>query len=144
MSTHTHEPKETCDLCQYSRPKDIKTVVHPDGRRDVTININRLDVDETDEATQAAKDVIEKDVLPKLAQRPVMVVVLHIPTKSSTYRTVKLCEVRKYAEFAVQQFMKTQATAEQMGNLEDFVIIEHHLMCDREDVPTYNVKISSL
>lgn len=126
------------------KPKEIQTTEHPDGRRDVTIKVNKLDLDETDEATKKAQDVIENDILPKLAQRPVMVVVLHVPTKASTYKVVRLSDVRKYAEFAVDQFMKTQATAEYMGNREDFVIIEQHLMCDREDVPQFDVKVSSL
>jgi hypothetical protein len=117
--------------------KEIHTIEHPDGRKDVNIQVNRLDVDVHDEATRHAKDVIENQILPELAKSPVVVIVLHKPTNASAYKVVRLCDVRKYAETAVDVFMKTQATAENMGRVEDFVIIEYHIKHNE-------IKISSL
>lgn len=118
-------------------PKQIDVTEHEDGRKDVNIQVNRLDVDVHDEATRHAKDVIENQILPELAKSPVVVIVLHKPTNASAYKVVRLCDVRKYAETAVDVFMKTQATAENMGRVEDFVIIEYHIKHNE-------IKISSL
>lgn len=95
---------------------------HPDGRQDVRIDVTRLDIEEDDELSMKAKETIEKDVLPRIQEAMVQVVVIHRYSTASTSKMVKLSQVRKYAEFAVAEFSKGT-----MGvRKEDFIVVEVH------------------
>lgn len=116
--------------------KEITHTTHPDGRKDVKISVNRLDVDAQDQATKDAKEVIENKVLPKLAETPVIVVVLHKPTNQHSEKIVPLKHVRAYAEAAVRAFLKDEGTDLYYTRLEEFAIIEHHLESGQIKVST--------
>lgn len=98
--------------------KVITKTEHPDGRKDVHIEVNSLNVKEDDPATLKAKEVIEKEVIPKLADALVLVVVIHKPTNEHAERIVKVPMVRKFAEAII--------TA-RGGEPSEYVIVEHHL-----------------
>ncbi len=95
---------------------------HPDGRQDVRIDVTRLDIEEDDELSEKAKEVIEKDVLPRIQEAMVQVVVIHRYSTASTSKKVKLSRVREYAEFAVKQFQEASPEARK----EDFIVVEVH------------------
>ncbi len=95
---------------------------HPDGRQDVRIDVTRLDIAEDDELSMDAKKVIEEDVLPRIQEAMVQVVVIHRHSTASTSKMVKLSQVRRYAEFSVEQFQKEVKNARK----EDFIVVEVH------------------
>lgn len=99
-------------------PKHIETKEYPDGRKDVHIGVNMLDVNEKDPATLKAKEVIENEVLPKLSEADVLVVVVHKPTNEHAEKVVKLPHVRAYAEACVKAHG---------GASSEFVVVEHHI-----------------
>lgn len=102
--------------------KIITKTTHPDGRKDVHIEVNMLDVKDTDPATLAAKEVIEDKILPNLKASMVQVVVIHRASVQSTSNLVPLPHVRKYAETAVAQFRAMVPDARD----EDFIVVEVH------------------
>lgn len=102
--------------------KVITKTEHPDGRKDVTIGINMLDVKATDEETAQAKKVIEEDILPNMQASMVMVVVIHKPSNQSTSNKVSLPRVREFAEAAVRQFRSMVTDAPDS----DFIVVEVH------------------
>lgn len=112
--------------------KNITTREHEGGRKDVHIEVKMLDVKENDPATLKAKGVIEKEVLPKLADADVLAIVVHIGSKQHTQRVVKLPQVRKFAEVAVQSFKNQVIDAK----AEDFLVVEHHLVTGEVKVTT--------
>lgn len=95
---------------------------HPDGRQDVKINVKRLDIEEDDELSMEAKKVIEEDVLPRIQEAKVKVVVIHRHSTASTSSMVSLSRVREYAEFAVKMFKKEMPSAQK----QDFIVVEVH------------------
>lgn len=102
--------------------KRITTTEHPDGRKDVHIEVNMLDVKENDQETLKAKEVIERDILPNIKASMVRVVVIHRHSTKSTSHTVPLPQVRAYATAAVNQFKVGDPTAKD----EDFIVVEVH------------------
>lgn len=112
--------------------KVITTKEHEGGRKDVHIEVNMLDVKENDPATQAAKEVIERDILPKLADADVLAIVIHKPTNQHTQRIVKLPQVRKFAEVAVASFRNQIIDAKD----EDFCVVQHHITNNTVQVTT--------
>lgn len=105
-------------------PKEIDTHER-EGGRDVIIKVNRLDINPKDEATKRAVDVIEDKILPKLAEQPVLVVVVHKPSNKMSHKIVKLKQVRAYAEAAIDKFLPDDGTY--YTRLDEFVVVEHHL-----------------
>ena len=101
--------------------KEVKKTHHADGRKDVRIEVNMLDVNENDPATKKAKEVIEKEVIPKLANKVVTAVLVHTPTHLSTSTKIKLPRVREWAEFAIGT-LKSGAIAN--PRKEDFIVVE--------------------
>lgn len=109
----------------------IATKEHADGRKDVTISVNKLDIEPKDKATAEAKEIIEKKVLPKLAETPVLVVVVHKPTNQGAHKVVPLKHVRAFAEAAIRKFVGSDDIP-----VDDFVIVEHHLENGKVQVST--------
>lgn len=103
--------------------KDITTTEHASGRKDVHIEVSMLDVKESDEATTNAKKVIEEKVLPKLADKDVLVIVIHRKTNDHAERVVKLPHVRAYAEAVLKSYRER----DQYAQPEDFIVVEHNL-----------------
>lgn len=113
--------------------KVITKTEHQDGSKDVKIEVNALDVEGVDPATLKAKEIIEKEVFPRIANAMVLVVVLHKPTNQHSERIVKVANVRKYAEACVK-FHMASIHPELDGTdpltisyRSEYVIIEHHL-----------------
>lgn len=102
--------------------KDITETTHQDGRKDVNIRVNMLDVDAKDEATIKAKEVIESEIIPKLAEASVLVVVIHKPSNLFTAKIVKLPHVRAFAEAAIKKYADGVFDVRE----EDFSVVEYH------------------
>jgi len=123
---HDMETRETT-----ADEKVIETKQHASGRRDVKINVKRLDVNPKDEGDSKAKAHIEDVVFPALAERMVLVVVIHKPTNNHVERIVKAANVRKFAE-AVEK-SHNDSLVKQTGvkgceaPRDEFVIVEHEL-----------------
>lgn len=113
--------------------KEIKVTEHPDGRKDVKISVNRLDVDAQDQATKDAKEVIENKVLPKLAETPVLVILIHKPTGNFASKYVALKHVRAFAEAAIEKLKKD---SDDPIYVCDMIIVEHHLQNGQVKVTT--------
>lgn len=83
--------------------KRIETTVHEDGRRDVTIGVNTLDVEAKDPETAAAKQIIEDKVLPAIANKQITVTVIHKPTTDSASFVCARKNVYEYALKVVKE-----------------------------------------
>lgn len=124
------------DLESTPEGKEIEVSEDSTGRRDVKITVNALDV-AGDEATQKAKEVIEKEVFPRITNADVVVTVMYrIPIEGKylyASKTVKTPHVRKYAEACIdsfrQQFVPHSAR-------EDFVVVEYYKLTDEVKVTT--------
>jgi hypothetical protein len=119
---HDVETRETTD-----DEKIIEHKQHKDGRKDVKIHVKRLDVNPKDEAGKKAKKHIEDVVFPALAERMVLVVVIHKPTNDHAERIVKAANVRSYAEAVVKAHVSPS---------DEFVIVEHELKAGTVRVST--------
>lgn len=86
--------------------KTVETVEHEDGRKAVTINVNTLSIDETDEESLQAKKIIEERILPQIGQHYVNVTLVHKPSNQHVDARLKKYEARAFAEQAVDQFKK--------------------------------------
>lgn len=108
-------------------------------RVDVVVQVNALNVEGDDEATQKAKEVIEKDVFPRLSNADVVVTVTYREPIDGKFlyasKTVKIPHVRKYAESCVEAF-KQQFVPH--ANDEDFIVVEYYKLTDEVKVTTLN------
>lgn len=112
--------------------KTITTTEHEGGRKDVHIEVKMLDVKETDEATTKAKQVIEDKVLPKLADKDVLTIVIHRKTNEHSVRVVKLPQVRAFAEAVLKSYRER----DQYAQPEDFIVVENNITDQRVKVTT--------
>lgn len=130
-------PQVSIDLSDEAA-KEFTETLHADGRKDVVVQVNALDVEETDEATQRAKEAIEKEVFPRLANAEVVVTVIYRhPMQDgylfSTKKTVKVPHVRKYAESCVQAFIEKFVPE---AKPVDFIVIEYYKTTDEVKITT--------
>ena len=86
-----------------SMTKDIKTTEHADGRKDVTVSVQSLDVDLSDPTNKQAKEYIEKNVLPRLNSAEVLCVLIHKPSNDSFSYKTTVPLVRANAEVAIKK-----------------------------------------
>jgi hypothetical protein len=108
--------------------KVIRKREHEDGRVDVAIGIETLDVDRSDPKTAEAADILEKDVLPKvmpeavrkLADEQVHVLVIHQPTSQLAQLIVKRREVEQYVSCALAKFKTIDAEA---FSVDEFTVV---------------------
>ena len=96
--------------------KRIQTMEHADGRKDVTVEVNTLDVNPEDEATAKAKQVIEEQILPAVANQPILVTVIYKPTNDNATFTCARKDVRKNAE----ELVKLRG-----GDLEQYILVQN-------------------
>lgn len=96
--------------------KNINTMEHDNGRKDVTIEVNSLDVDLDDPTNAAAKQVIEEKVLPAIANQQITVTVIHKPTNDSASFVCSRQNVREYAEKVV---------AKRGGDQAEYCLVQH-------------------
>lgn len=102
---------------QISEGKSFETTVHADGRRDVSVTVRALDVDLSDPSNVKAKEVIENEVIPRLAGQEVTVTVIHKPTNEyTTFRTAR-ANVRRYAA----QIVAGKGT----NPVDEFILVEN-------------------
>lgn len=120
--------------------KSIETKTHPDGRKDVTIGVQMLDVKEDTEAGKKAKEHIEDVVIPALADQDVLVVILHKPTNQHAERIVKAPHVRAFAQATVTAFNEALSKKHGIAGMEspsdEFVVIEHNIKNNTVTVST--------
>lgn len=100
--------------------KIVETTEYEDGRKGVVINVNSLEIDETDEESIQAKKIIEERVLPQLQAREVYVTVIHKPSNNHVDAKVKLQDVRRFAEQCISTY---SATVDASVKNEDFVLV---------------------
>lgn len=115
--------------------KHIETTEHPDGRRDVTITVHTLDVDLNDPSNAQAKKEIEEKVLPALANKTIVVTLIHKPTNQHATFTSKLAQVRANAEVFVKKHAGVETLEE--VDLSQYCVVQH-------DVTAQEVKVTSL
>lgn len=84
--------------------KMIETVTHDDGSQSVKIHVKSLKVNETDEETLKAKEVIEKSVLPQLGVREVNVTVLHKPSNQFVSSIISLPYFQSFIKASLAGF----------------------------------------
>lgn len=118
-----------------NEPKHIETTEHPDGRKDVTITVHTLDVDLNDPSNAEAKRVIEEEVLPQLANKTIVVTLIHKPTNQHATFVSKLAQVRANAEVFVKKHAGKETLEE--VNLSHYCIVQH-------DIEAQEVKVTSL
>lgn len=77
--------------------KNVRRKEHPDGRVDTTIEVSSLQVDMKDPRNAKAKEVIERDVLPAIANQGVTVTLIHKPSNDNASFHCKRKDVRENA-----------------------------------------------
>ena len=108
------------DKVEQVEGKVITTTEHPDGRRDVTVEVHALDVDLNDPSNAEAKRVIEEEIIPALAEAPVTVTVIHKPTNDHASIICARKNVRAYA-----QQMVNSRTEQKGGFAFEYCVVEH-------------------
>lgn len=103
--------------------KEVVTNESVDGSKSVTIKVRGLDVNETTPEGIEAKRRIEEEILPRLANTVVRVVVIHKPTNHSTSSRVHLPALRGYLD---QVYDSYKALQEPEAMPKDFVVVEIH------------------
>ena len=117
-----------------TKPKEITTKVHEDGRKDVHIEVNKLDLDPNNPIDQESKDMIENKVFARLSEQQVLVIVLHKPTNQEAHHVVSLPQVRAFAEVAVRKFLGEDGLY--YTRLDEFAIIQNNLTTNTVKVTT--------
>jgi hypothetical protein len=103
--------------------KIVDTKEFPDGRKAVTVHVNALNIENPDDGDEAARKVIEGQILPELANRVVLVTVIHRRTLLKATVKTKAMKVRQVAETLIAGF--PQPTHELSDpKPEDFIIVE--------------------
>lgn len=109
--------------------KSIETK-HPDGRQDVTIQINRLDIkDRTPEDTEAEAKIIDA-----MSNTKVGVLVIYKYNNDNIYFTCALPNVRKNAEMVIEKYRKENMHLD--VRVEDFIIVESAVVTNKPKVTT--------
>lgn len=83
--------------------KKITITEHEDGRRDVKVEVNSLDVDMSDPRNAHAKEVIERDILPNVSEQKITCTLIHKPTNDYFSFVTSRKNVRANMEVAVKQ-----------------------------------------
>lgn len=98
--------------------KKIEEIHHEDGTKSVKIHVNTLNLKETDEETMKAKEVIEQKILPKIGVRPVIVTVIHTPSRHQASAEISLPYFQSYVKACLQKHPEGH-------NTEDFIVVVH-------------------
>jgi len=102
---------------EHGNGKSSITTKHEDGRQDVTVKVNRLDlVNPTPEDEAAGQKVAER-----LAKVAVRCVLIHKPTNDFASFECKLPEVHKAASDVSKKYLEAHPDAKP----EDFVLVEY-------------------
>lgn len=104
--------------------KVIETTEHEDGRKSVVIHVNSLDLENPSDEDLMAKDVIETQVLQKLAETDVLVTVIHRQTLQFATVKTKYTKVRQIAEMLIKGFPQPQQELSE-PKIEDFIVVEN-------------------
>lgn len=101
---------------------------HEDGRQDVKIEVNRLNLENrTPEDTKA-----EAAIINRLSKEKVGVLIIHAESRDKVYFTCSLTEVRKNAEMVIEQYFKAHPELREKGT-DQFIIVESAVV---DKVPT--------
>lgn len=137
MNTHEASKETTPE------GKIIRNETKEDGSKHVHIEVNALDVDMSDPANVKAKEYIEGQVIPALANADVLVTVIHKPTNESTSKLVKLPQVRAYAEAVVDAHIKRNHP-EVSGTDPEIIALRAEYCVVENHIKDGNVKVTSL
>lgn len=106
--------------------KQIDIHEHEDGRRDVTIGVSRLDLDPGADVAPDTKAAAE-DILRRLADQPVMVVVIHKPSNHEAHHIVRVRDIQPWARAAILQYNRSVCRNGIEAPLSEFVAVAHFL-----------------
>lgn len=109
----THEVEEHGD------GKRTITTRHEDGRQDVTIEVNRLNL----ENRTPEDDEAEAAIIGRLKKERVGVLIIHADTREKVYFTCPLTDVRRHAQRLVGQFLDAHPDLKDRGT-DQFIIVE--------------------
>lgn len=96
--------------------KRINIMEHDNGRKDVTIQVQSLDVDLSDPSNIEAKRVIEEEIMPAIANAQIIVTVIYKPTNEAASFVCSRKNVRDYAEKVVVQ---------RGGDVSEYCLVQH-------------------
>lgn len=99
--------------------KVIEETIHEDGTKSIKINVSTLKINETDEESLKAKEVIEKSVLPQLGVREVSVTVVHKPTNQFVSSKINLAYFQPYVKACFDGF------PDAVKDQNDFLVVIH-------------------
>jgi len=101
---------------------------HEDGRQDVKVEVNRLDLhNRTPEDTKA-----EAVIINRLSKEKVGVLIIHAGTRDKVYFTCSLTEVRKNSEMVIGKYLEAHPDLKEAGT-DQFIIVESAVV---DKVPT--------
>ncbi len=92
---------------------------HEDGHQDVTVEVNRLNLENrTQEDTEA-----EAAIINRLSKEKVGVLIIHAESRDKVYFTCSLTEVRKNAEMVIGKYLEAHPELKDAGT-DQFIIVE--------------------
>lgn len=101
---------------------------HEDGRQDVKIEVNRLNLeDRTPEDT-----IAEAAIINRLSKEKVGVLIIHAETRDKVYFTCSLPAVRQNAEMVIGKYLEAHPELKE-GGTDQFIIVESAVV---DKVPT--------
>jgi|WetSurMetagenome_2_1015567.scaffolds.fasta_scaffold960223_1 hypothetical protein len=114
--------------------------VHEDGRKDVTISVNMVEVPkDADEATRKASDVINNEIIPALANEMFHVVLHHKPTGEYVQATLARKDMNPWVKSCIHKFYERKMQGYHITKYEDFSMIVFSLRDKNATVETPNV-----
>lgn len=99
-------------------------VVHEDGRTDVTVHVNKVDVPaDSDAATLEAARVINEEVIPALQDEVFHCVLLHKPTGQYTQYTIMRRNLNAHTKKSIYAFYERKLRGHNVIRFDDFALI---------------------
>lgn len=118
----------------------IEETVHEDGRKDVTIHVNRIEVPaDADEATKKAAQVINDEIIPALANEVFHVVLHHKPTGEYVQATLPRKELNPWVKTCIHKFYERKIKGYHITKYEDFTMVTYSVRDGHATVETPNV-----
>lgn len=100
-------------------------------RKDVVVNVNKLNIENPDEGDRVAKEFIEKHIFPVEENTLVMAIVIYLPKTESAKTVIRRKHIGPWVQSVIQSAGKRY---NETGGLkeEDFILIEFDIMGERE------------
>lgn len=116
---------------ELSETHQVQEIKHEDGRQDVVIQVNRLNVDESTPEGKEAKRIIDEKIIPALAKRVSIVTLIDKETGNYTTCRIQTYKARAWAEAVIKDTGKSE---------KEFYVVEVELWDEGQQVRVSTLK----